>query len=79
MTAVQDSSFNLCGDGDTERIIGARATAGFFGVFDMPAERGRVFTKDEEHAGRLGLVSQHGGHGAAFTPHGGSRRDEPAG
>jgi predicted permease len=55
-TAVQYSSFNISGDGDAERIIGARATAGFFQVFDIPAERGRVFTVDEDQPGREQVV-----------------------
>ena len=56
VTAIQYSSFNLAGAGDTERIIGARVAAGFFGVFDLPAERGRVFTKDEDQPGRDQVV-----------------------
>jgi putative ABC transport system permease protein len=55
-TAVQYSSFNISGEGDAERIIGARATAGFFRVFDIPAERGRVFTADEDQPGREQVV-----------------------
>ena len=42
--------------GDAERIIGARVTAGFFDVFDIPAERGRVFTTDEDQPGREQVV-----------------------
>ena len=56
VAAVQYSSFNLSGEGDTERIIGARASAGFFGVFDIPAARGRVFTRDEDQPGREQVV-----------------------
>jgi predicted permease len=55
-TAIQYSSFNLDGEGNAERIIGARATWGFFQVFTMPAARGRVFTRDEDQPGREQVV-----------------------
>jgi putative ABC transport system permease protein len=56
VTAVQYSNISLSGDGDAERVVGARATAGFFGVFDIPAELGRVFTKEEDQPGREQVV-----------------------
>jgi predicted permease len=56
VTAVQYSSFNLSDDGEAERVIGARATWGFFDVFTMPVERGRVFTKEEDQPGREQVV-----------------------
>jgi len=56
VTAIQYSSFNLSSERDTERIIGARTSAGFFNVFDIPAERGRVFTKEEDQPGREQVV-----------------------
>jgi predicted permease len=56
VTAIQYSSFNLSDTGQPERIIGARATWGFFGVFDMPPARGRVFTRDEDRPGREQVV-----------------------
>jgi predicted permease len=56
VTAVQYSSFNLDDDGQAERIVGARATWGFFDVFTMPVERGRVFTKDEDQPGSEQVV-----------------------
>lgn len=56
VTALQYSSFNLSSDESDERITGARATAGFFEVFDIPAERGRVFTRDEDQPGREHVV-----------------------
>jgi putative ABC transport system permease protein len=55
-TAVQYSSFNLTGSGEPERITGARATAGFFDVFNLPIEYGRVFTRDEDQPGREQVV-----------------------
>jgi putative ABC transport system permease protein len=56
VTAVQYSSFNVADEGDTERVIGVRATAGFFEVFNMPPARGRVFTRDEDQPGREQVV-----------------------
>ncbi len=56
VTAIQYSSFNLSDNGDPERVIGARATAGFFDVFGVRAERGRVFTKEEDQPGREQVV-----------------------
>ena len=56
VTAIQYSSFNLEGSGEPERIIGARATAGFFDVFNLPPVRGRVFTKEEDRPGREQVV-----------------------
>jgi putative ABC transport system permease protein len=56
VTAIQYSSFNLS-DGETsERIIGARTTAGFFRVFATSAARGRVFTEHEDQPGREQVV-----------------------
>src|SRR5262245_33073893 len=55
-TAIQYSNFNISGTGDTERIIGARATAGFFGVFSMAPALGRVFTREEDQPGREQVV-----------------------
>src|SRR5262249_42650567 len=55
-TAIQYSSFNLSGTGDPERIVGARVSAGFFNVFNLPAERGRVFDRSEDQPGREQVV-----------------------
>ena len=55
-TAIQYSSFNV-GDGvDAERVIGARATPGFFSVFPMQPALGRVYTVDEDRPGREQVV-----------------------
>ncbi len=56
VTAIQFSNFNISGTGETERIVGARATAGFFGVFPMAPALGRVFTRDEDQPGREQVV-----------------------
>jgi putative ABC transport system permease protein len=50
-TAVQYSSFNLGATSDAERIIGARVTAGFFGVFGTQPALGRVFTNEDDQPG----------------------------
>ena len=55
-TAVQYSSFNLADSDDTERIVGARATSGFFDVFGGRAALGRVFTDDDDQPGREQVV-----------------------
>jgi putative ABC transport system permease protein len=55
-TAVQYSNFNLVESGDPERVVGARVTAGFFGVFPMTPAFGRVFTREEDQPGRDQVV-----------------------
>ncbi len=55
-TAVQYSSFNIGESADAERITGARATAGFFGVFAMSPALGRVYTEAEDQPGREQVV-----------------------
>jgi hypothetical protein len=56
VTAVQYSSFNLSDAGQPERVVGARATWGFFQVFSMAPARGRVFTRDEDQPGHEQVV-----------------------
>ena len=56
VTAIQYSSFNLATTESTERIVGARTTAGFFRVFGTNAERGRVYSEDEDQPGRDQVV-----------------------
>jgi predicted permease len=55
-TAILYSSFNLGDSEDAERIIGARTTAGFFGVFGTPPALGRVYSVDEDQPGREQVV-----------------------
>jgi putative ABC transport system permease protein len=55
-TAVQYSSFNLGDTTDAERIIGARTTAGFFGVFGTQPALGRVYSIEEDQPGREQVV-----------------------
>jgi predicted permease len=56
VAAEQFSSFNLSDDGDTERVIGGRVTAGYFDVFNLPPAHGRVFTREEDQPGREQVV-----------------------
>ena len=51
MTAIQYSSFNLAVSGTAERVIGARATAGFFTVFGVQPSIGRAFTDLDDQPG----------------------------
>ena len=55
-TAILYSSFNLGDSADAERIIGARTTAGFFGVFATPPALGRVYSVEEDQPGREQVV-----------------------
>ena len=54
--AVQYSSFNVGDTADTERVIGARTTAGFFGVFSTPPALGRTYAAAEDQPGREQVV-----------------------
>jgi putative ABC transport system permease protein len=56
LTAIQYSSFNLAREGAVERVIGARATAGFFNVFGVQPALGRSFTTEEDQPGREQVV-----------------------
>jgi predicted permease len=55
-TAVQYSSFNFSGAADPERIVGARVSAGFFNVFNLPPAYGRVFDQSDDQPGREQVV-----------------------
>ena len=48
--------FNLAGDGDPERLQGARTSGNFFDVLGVPPALGRYFTDDDDRAGRGDLV-----------------------
>ena len=56
VSAAQFSSFNLADGGNTERVVGARVTAGYFDVFNLPPAHGRVFSKEEDQPGREQVV-----------------------
>jgi predicted permease len=54
--AVTYSSFNLGGDSDAERVIGASTTSGFFDVFGAKPMLGRVYTAEEDQPGRAPVI-----------------------
>ena len=56
MTALCGWLFNLTGEGEPERLQGARTSGSFFDVFGVPPALGRYFTEQEDHAGRGDLV-----------------------
>ncbi|HTM31046.1 MAG TPA: ABC transporter permease [Vicinamibacterales bacterium] len=51
LSAAAFSSFNLAGDDQPERILGLRATASWFDVFEIPPLIGRTFTATEDQPG----------------------------
>ncbi len=52
MTAISQRSFNLTGEGEPERVMGAAATSSFFSVMRVTPVVGRAFTADEDQSGR---------------------------
>jgi putative ABC transport system permease protein len=56
MAGFTEPSVNLIGDGEPERIRGAFAEAALFDVLGARPAEGRVFTKDEETAGKETVV-----------------------
>lgn len=59
VSAIADlvpAEWNLTGDGEPERIGGARVSANFFSFLGVPIARGRAFTSDEEEPGRDRVV-----------------------
>jgi predicted permease len=57
--ATQRATFNLS-DGEPERVNGARATAGYFRVFDLSPRLGRYFTETDLAGDRRVVVLSHG-------------------
>ena len=57
--AVRYSSLNLAQGDEAERILGARVTEDFFGVFGVPPLLGRVFRPEEDRPGaeRVAILS----------------------
>ena len=51
MAAWFEQGVNLTGEGDPERLLAARVSAGFFDVLGAPAALGRTFTPDEYGGG----------------------------
>jgi putative ABC transport system permease protein len=56
MSALRPWECNLVGDGEPERLGGARVSANFFSFLAVPIERGRGFTSDEEQVGKERVV-----------------------
>src|SRR4051812_26060062 len=56
MTATTATSMTLARDEGAERIVGVRASAGFFDVFGAQPALGRVFTAAEDEPGRDQVV-----------------------
>src|SRR5258708_508189 len=52
MSALRPWECNLAGDGEPERLGGARVSTNFFPFLGVPIERGRGFTSDEEQVGK---------------------------
>ena len=53
---AQSNVFNLTGTGRPEQVRGATVTASLFRVFGVQPHLGRVFTDEEDHAGRENVV-----------------------
>ncbi|HXU34729.1 MAG TPA: ABC transporter permease [Thermoanaerobaculia bacterium] len=51
LAAIRRASVNLTGEGDPERIVGARVSADFFPLFRVPAELGRSLLPEEDQVG----------------------------
>jgi len=56
LTAIQFSSFNLSDGSGAERVVGLRATAGYFDVFGVRPALGRGFRVDEDQSGHEQVV-----------------------
>jgi hypothetical protein len=56
MTALRPWECNLTGDGEPERLGGARVSANFFSFLGVPLARGRGFYAEEEQPGRDRVV-----------------------
>jgi len=56
MAAFTEPTVNLIGDGEPERIRGAYAEADLFDVLGVTSSQGRLFTADEEIAGKENVV-----------------------
>ncbi|HEV2844954.1 MAG TPA: ABC transporter permease, partial [Thermoanaerobaculia bacterium] len=56
LAAYNSSSFNLTGDGQPERIVGARVSAGYFDVFGVKPALGNVFRETEDRPGHEQVV-----------------------
>jgi putative ABC transport system permease protein len=56
MAAVRERNFSLTGQGEPERLYGARVSANLFSLLGVQAEIGRTFFSEEDAPGRDGVV-----------------------
>src|SRR5262245_7817720 len=56
MAAFTEPTLNLISDGEPERVRGAFAEAELFNVLGVSTVEGRLFTKDEQAAGKENVV-----------------------
>jgi predicted permease len=52
----ENANLNLVGDGEPQRLQGARVSLNLFSVLGVPAALGRTFARDEDQAGRERVV-----------------------
>jgi predicted permease len=52
VAAVGPAGFTMTGDGEPERVFGARVSANLFSMLGVMPERGRTFLPEEDHPGR---------------------------
>src|SRR5882757_2125986 len=57
VAAYQNAGFNLTGAGQPLRINAARISASAFPLLKVSPELGRTFTEDEDHAGKVVILS----------------------
>ena len=56
LSALRSQDFNLTGDGEPEKLYGARVSANFFSMLGVQPERGRTFLPGEDGPGRDHVV-----------------------
>ena len=56
VAALTPAEWNLTGDGEPQRVGGARVSSNFFAALGVPPAYGRTFLPDEEHPGRDRVV-----------------------
>jgi len=56
IAAVGPAGFTMTGDGEPERVFGARVSANLFSMLGVMPEHGRAFLPEEDHPGRDHVV-----------------------
>jgi hypothetical protein len=56
MAAVREGNFSLTGQGEPERLYGARVAANLFSLLGVQPKIGRTFLSEEDAPGRDGVV-----------------------